>query len=134
MKGRPIRKKELLKILLPIKNYNYSNLDNLSKLKFVGRYFYWVVTIFSKNRAILVQKLGKMKKFSKSLTGYFITKKLKIPTAIREDTHRKKSIFFSGRTTKGVGRPLINEENSPGSCIMKILFYEIRPWTTKPLV
>ena len=40
-------------ILLPFKNKNYFTLDNLSKyghitLKFVGRYFYLVVTIFSK--------------------------------------------------------------------------------------
>jgi hypothetical protein len=38
--------------LLPFKNKNYFTLDNLSKyghitLKFVGRYFYLVVTIFS---------------------------------------------------------------------------------------
>ena len=55
---------------------------------------------------------------------------------LREDTH-KKSFFFSGRTTKIVGRGnppttkqkhlfSINGENSPGSCIMKILFYEVR--------
>ena len=40
-------------ILLPFKNKNYFTLYNLSKyghitLKFVGRYFYLVVTIFSK--------------------------------------------------------------------------------------
>ena len=40
-------------ILLPFKNNNYLTLDNLSKygnitLKFVGRYFYLLVTIFSK--------------------------------------------------------------------------------------
>ena len=40
-------------ILLPFKDKNYFTLDNLSKyghitLKFVGRYFYLVVTIFSK--------------------------------------------------------------------------------------
>ena len=40
-------------ILLPFKNKNYFTFDNLSKyghitLKFVGRYFYLVVTIFSK--------------------------------------------------------------------------------------
>ena len=40
-------------ILLPFKNKNYFTLDNLSKyvhitLKFVGGYFYLVVTIFSK--------------------------------------------------------------------------------------
>ena len=40
-------------ILLPFKNKKYFTLDNLSKyghitLKFVGRYFYLVVTIFSK--------------------------------------------------------------------------------------
>ena len=54
----PLRKKELFMkrfffILLPFKNENYFTLDNLSKhghitLKFVGRYFYLVVTIFSK--------------------------------------------------------------------------------------
>ena len=38
---------------LPFKNKHYFNLDNLSKyghimIKFVGRYFYWVVTIFDK--------------------------------------------------------------------------------------
>ena len=40
-------------LLPPFKNKNYFTLDNLSKyghitLKFVGRYFYLVVTIFSK--------------------------------------------------------------------------------------
>ena len=56
---------------------------------------------------------------------------------LREDTH-KKSVFFSGRTTKRGegGNPRdhqaknhffsINGENSPGSCIMKILFYEVQ--------
>ena len=57
VKGGPLSKKELLKlffyILLPFKNKNYFTLDNLSKyghitLKFVGRHFYLVVTIFSK--------------------------------------------------------------------------------------
>jgi len=48
------RKKELFFfILLPFKNKNNFTLDNLSKyghitLNFVGRYFYLVVTIFSK--------------------------------------------------------------------------------------
>ena len=41
-------------ILLPFKDKNYFTLDNLSKeghitLQIVGRYFYWVVAIFSKN-------------------------------------------------------------------------------------
>ena len=54
-------------VMLPFKKKNYFTLDNLSKyghitLKFVGRYFYLVVTIFSKNWAILVQKLGGRKK------------------------------------------------------------------------
>ena len=53
-----------------------------------------------------------------------------------EDTQKRD--FFSGRTTKGVGRVnpppttkqkhiffSINGKNSPGSCIMKILFYEV---------
>ena len=29
-------------------------------IKFAGKYFYWFVTIFSKNRAILVHKLGEI--------------------------------------------------------------------------
>ena len=58
VKAGPLRTKELFFklfffILLPFKNKNYFALDNLSKyghftLKFVGRYFYLVVTIFSK--------------------------------------------------------------------------------------
>ena len=48
------------------KNKNYFTLDNFKygqiTLKFVGRYFYLIVTIFSKKRAILVQKLGEEKK------------------------------------------------------------------------
>ena len=57
-KGRAIKEKRtffetFFFILLPFKNKNYFTLDNLSKyghitLKFVGRYFYLVVTIFSK--------------------------------------------------------------------------------------
>ena len=56
--GRAIKEKRtffetFFFIFLPFKNKNYFNLDNLSKyghntLKFVGRYFYLVVTIFSK--------------------------------------------------------------------------------------
>ena len=54
--GRPLRKKELyfeLFLLLSFKNKNYFTLDNSSKYghitkKLVGRYFYLVVTIFSK--------------------------------------------------------------------------------------
>ena len=58
-------------------------LDNLTKygnitLKFVGRYFY-----FPKNRAILVQKLWGEKKLTKSVFGYFKTKKNKVPMAIQ---------------------------------------------------
>ena len=65
-KGRAIKEKRNFFlpffILLPFKNKNYFILDNLSKyghftLKFVGRYLYLVLTIFFKNRAILVQKL-----------------------------------------------------------------------------
>ena len=56
-KGRAIKEKRtffyFFFILLPFKNKNYFTLDNLSiygniKLKFVGRYFYLLVTIFSK--------------------------------------------------------------------------------------
>ena len=39
---------------------------------------------FPKNRAILVQKLGADKKLSKSVSGYFMTKK-KIPMAIKPE-------------------------------------------------
>ena len=56
---------------------------------------------------------------------------------LREDTHKKMCVF-SGRTIKGVGRGnppdhyakkhffSIKGENSSESCIMKILFYEVR--------
>ena len=72
-KGLAIKKKNIFvtffKSLLPLKNKNYFNLDNLSKyghmLKFVGRYFIWVV---------FVQKLGAEIKLSKSVSGYFMTK------------------------------------------------------------
>ena len=43
----------------------------MDTLKFVSRYFIWVV----ENRAILVQKLGAEKKLSKPVSGYFMTKK-----------------------------------------------------------
>ena len=52
--GRATKEKRtFFLILLPFKNKNYFTLDNLWKyghitLKFVGRYFYLVVTIFSK--------------------------------------------------------------------------------------
>ena len=39
-------------------------------------------SIFSKNRAILVQILRKEKKLSKSVSGYFMTKKKEETTAI----------------------------------------------------
>ena len=57
-KGRAIKEKitfveTFFFILLPFKNINYFTLDNISKygnitLKFAGRYFYLLVTIFSK--------------------------------------------------------------------------------------
>ena len=67
-KGRALKEKGTF-FLLPFKNY--FTLDNLSKyghitLKFIGRYFYWVLTIFSK-------KLGKKKKLSKSVSSYLKT-------------------------------------------------------------
>ena len=63
--------------MLPLENKNYFTLDNLSKygnntLKFGGRFFIWVVTIFSKILAILVQNWGK-KKLSKFVSGYLMT-------------------------------------------------------------
>ena len=54
-----------------MKKIPFFTLDNLLKyghitLKFVARYFYLVVFIFfSKNRAILVQKIGGRKKIVK---------------------------------------------------------------------
>ena len=84
-KGRQLRKNNFFSdfysfFLLPFKYWNHFTLDNLLKyghitLKFIGRYFYWVVTIFSKNRAILVQKLREENELSKSVSGYFMTKK-----------------------------------------------------------
>ena len=56
---------------------DYFTLDNLSMyghitLKLVGRYFYLVVSIFSKkNSTILVKKLGGEKKLSKSVSVNF---------------------------------------------------------------
>ena len=52
-KGRAIKEKITFFILLPFKNKKYLTLDNLSKYgnitsKFFGRYFYLLVTIFSK--------------------------------------------------------------------------------------
>ena len=51
-KGRAIREKRTFfeKIVLPLKNKNYFTLVLIEiwTLKFVGRYFYWVVTIFPK--------------------------------------------------------------------------------------
>ena len=37
--------------------------------------FTWLLKYFPKNRAILVQKLGEEKKWSKSVSGYLKTKK-----------------------------------------------------------
>ena len=54
-------------ILLPFENKKYITLDNLSKcghitLKFVGRYFYWFVTIFAKKYGYFSIKIGGRKK------------------------------------------------------------------------
>ena len=53
MKERIFFLKNFKQILLPFENRNCFTLDNLLKyghitLKFVGRYFIWIVTIFSK--------------------------------------------------------------------------------------
>ena len=48
---------------------------DISRKNFVGRYFYLVVTIFPKNRAILVQKLGEEKNCQNPLSGHLKTKK-----------------------------------------------------------
>ena len=47
--------------------------------------FTWLLQYFPKNRAILVQKLWGEKKLSKSVFGYFKTKKKekKVPMAIK---------------------------------------------------
>ena len=64
-------------------NKNYFTLDNLSKyghitLKLVGRYFYLVVTIFSKkNRAIQVQKLWEEKSCQNPFSAILRLKKNK---------------------------------------------------------
>ena len=71
--------------MLPFKDKKYFTLDTYRHmditLKFVGRYLYRFVTIFSKkNRTILVQKLGEDKKLSKYVAGYYFkTKKILLP-------------------------------------------------------
>ena len=67
------------KILLQFINKNNFSLDNLSKyrhftLKFVVRYFIYIVKIFSKYRAILVQKF-RQKKIVKIRFWLFYDKK-----------------------------------------------------------
>ena len=57
-------------ILLSFKNKHYFTLDNLLKyghiaLTFVCRYFYWVVTIFSKKLGYFIYKIGGRKKIVK---------------------------------------------------------------------
>ena len=56
--------------MFPFKNKNYFTFDNLSKyghitLKFVGSYFIWVVTIFSKKKGYFNTKIGGRKKVFK---------------------------------------------------------------------
>ena len=90
-KGRAIKEKiTFLKlfflILLPFKNINYFTLDNLSKyghitLKFVGRYFYLLVTIYPKNWAILVQNCGEKKSCQNPFSAILRLEK-KTPMAI----------------------------------------------------
>ena len=70
-----IKEKITFFILLPFKNKHYFTLDNLSKyghimLKFVGRYFYSVVTIFSKKQGkISWEKKSSQNPFSAILSS-----------------------------------------------------------------
>ena len=96
-------------LFVTISNKNYSTLDNLSKyghimLKFVGMYYYWVVTI--KNMAILVQKL-RGKKIVKPRFRLFHEKN---PMAIKAwagggkvlmTRPLKKSLFFAASLSEG---------------------------------
>ena len=57
-------------ILLPLKNKHHFTLDNISKygnitLKFAGRYFYLLVTIFSKKYGYFSSKIVERKNFVK---------------------------------------------------------------------
>ena len=65
--------------------------------------FTWLLQYFPKNRAILVQKLWGEKKLSKSVFGYFKTKKKfkqkKVPMAIK----------LEGGGKALVARPLVDE-------------------------
>ena len=75
-------------VMLPFKNKNYFTLDNLSKyghitLKFVGRYFYLVVTIFSKKLGYFSPKIGGRKKLSTSNPN--LQTKYKVPMAIKPE-------------------------------------------------
>ena len=68
--------------MLPFKNENNHSLDNLSKyghtkLKLSVGILSGLLQYFQKDRPILVQKLGEEKKLSKSVSGYFMTKKEK---------------------------------------------------------
>ena len=83
-KGRAIKEKiTFLKLffynLLPFINKTYFTLDNISKyghitLKFVGRYFIWVVTIFFKKCGCFSPKIGGRKKIVKiPFFCYFMT-------------------------------------------------------------
>ena len=93
VKAGPLRKKELFFMFLPFNNKNYFTLDNLSKygnitLSLSVVIFNCLLQYFPRNRAILVQKLWGEKKLSKSVFGYFKTKKIKekkVPMAIKLD-------------------------------------------------
>ena len=85
-----------LKIVVILLKTTYRNMDIITS-KFVGRYFYWVVTIFSKNRAILVQKLGEEKNCQNPFLAIFERKKN--PTAIKlggGDKALKNRLLLSG--------------------------------------
>ena len=75
---------------------SYYSLNSFSKdedkMKFKYYWVIWVCTFLGENR---------LKHFDSCYALFII--KLKKNVKLREDTH-KKSVFFSRRTTKGVGR------------------------------
>ena len=79
--------------------------------------------MFLKSRLLL-----RTKGWTLSLIGELSSKKLIfLTTALREDTH-KKNVFFSGRTTKGVGRV------SPLTTKQKTTFFSLKTGCFSPKI
>ena len=88
--------------------------------------FTWLLQYFPKNRAILVQQLWGEKKLSKSVFGYFKTKKnikKKVPMAIKLEAGGGKAL---------VAWPLVDELFFAASLNVQLLILWIRPVVNSP--